>query len=57
MVNRFFSASQASYGLPKERTCMHCKKEMSDDGSILWLRGFCSDACRENYISGLRNER
>jgi len=46
--------SMAQYGLPKSRKCMNCLKEMDDDGSSAWLRGFCSEKCHDDYLAKFR---
>lgn len=48
--------SHAKYGLPKKRVCLGCGKDIEDNGSYLWLRGFCSETCRQNYINHFKNE-
>lgn len=42
------------YGLMKERKCIGCGKPMKDDGSSMYLRGFCSEVCRDKYVATLR---
>ncbi len=45
-------------GLPKTRRCLGCNREMDDDGSVLFIRGFCSHKCLDNYLkSGIASER
>ncbi|HIH33123.1 MAG: hypothetical protein J4478_05000 [Candidatus Diapherotrites archaeon] len=48
--------SMAQYGLPKSRKCMNCLKDTVDDGTYVWLRGFCSDQCKQEYVEKLRSK-
>ena|SRR3989344_5462630 len=38
------------YSLSKSRKCMNCDKEVADDGSVAYLRGFCSDVCYQRFL-------
>ncbi|MBS3061988.1 MAG: hypothetical protein J4215_05390 [Candidatus Diapherotrites archaeon] len=36
--------------LRKKRKCLNCAKDIVDDNSVAFLRGFCSDKCRNEYM-------
>jgi hypothetical protein len=54
-----FTPRERASGLPKSRRCLGCNREMDDDGSVLFIRGFCSQKCLGNYLNsgGVSTER
>lgn len=42
------------FGVRKNRRCLNCTKEINDDGSIAYLRGFCSAPCMNGYLDGVK---
>ena len=36
---------------PVERRCLECGKTLENEGSHLYYQRFCSDTCKERYIS------
>lgn len=30
---------------------MNCEKEVDDNGSVAYLRGFCSDECYQKFLA------
>ena len=41
------------FAIAKNRRCLNCSKEISDDGSLAYLRGFCTEKCRTAYLDGV----
>ncbi|MDD5148069.1 MAG: hypothetical protein PHH08_01240 [Candidatus ainarchaeum sp.] len=39
------------YSMRKSRVCMNCEKEVDDNGSVAYLRGFCSDECYQKFLA------
>lgn len=42
-------------GSGRIRRCLNCIQDMEDDGSVLFLRGFCSQKCLDTYL-GLNSD-
>ncbi|HLD59016.1 MAG TPA: hypothetical protein VI977_05305 [archaeon] len=45
------------FELKSRRTCMHCGKEAIDNGTVAFLRGFCSDECYATYLQKARQKK
>jgi hypothetical protein len=45
------------FGLKKTRRCLHCDKDIIDDGTVMYLRGFCSDDCHQKYLEQARKSK
>jgi endogenous inhibitor of DNA gyrase (YacG/DUF329 family) len=42
--------SFAGSALKKKRQCLNCGKDIADDQSVAFLRGFCSEKCKNEYM-------
>lgn len=49
-------SSISKHGLPIQRKCMNCGLSVEDNGSVAWLRGFCSDDCFAEYMALLKKK-
>ncbi|MFH0954498.1 MAG: hypothetical protein V1777_00120 [Candidatus Micrarchaeota archaeon] len=44
----------SKFGIRKNRRCLCCSKEITDDGSLAFLRGFCTDKCMNSYLDNVQ---